>query len=400
MTAVYDASRRRIVLGQEVARGGEGIVYTLPGQPDLVAKVYIAAPPTTKLAWMKDHPPADPTAALEHVSIAWPRDLLYDATGACVGFRMPRIREAVPLFDVFNPKRRARVAPAFDRRYLHRTARNLASAIGALHAHDYVVGDVNESNILVTRRALVTLIDTDSFQVREQWGDRPTVYPCPVGKPEYTPPELQGQPFRHLIRLPEHDDFALGVLVFQLLMEGNHPFRARWRGSGEPPPLEAKIRAGHFPHQRPPPGSVAPPPGVPALDTLHPAVAFLVRRCFVDGHRHPKHRPSSAEWERALKEAEQALTRCPHGHLYSNHLRACPTCGTRLAAASAPPPAHTPVPDRAEPRRASTPKPPASPFPSRPPISRSASPPRPPVPAPLAAAAPSTPPPAAGRRPA
>ena len=57
----------------------------------------------------------------------------------------------------------------------------------ALHERGYVVGDVNESNILVNRGALVTLIDTDSFQVRSA----EQVYRCRVGKPEYTPPELQ-----------------------------------------------------------------------------------------------------------------------------------------------------------------------------------------------------------------
>ena len=43
----------------------------------------------------------------------------------------------------------------------------------------------NESNILVTDTALVTLVDTDSFQVREPHNGG--VYRCPVGKPEFTP---------------------------------------------------------------------------------------------------------------------------------------------------------------------------------------------------------------------
>ena len=35
---------------------------------------------------------------------------------------------------------------------------------------------------------------------------------------------------------------GLGVLIFQLLMEGNHPFRAQWLGQNDPPPVEDRLR--------------------------------------------------------------------------------------------------------------------------------------------------------------
>ena len=52
---------------------------------------------------------------------------------------------------------------------------------------------------------------------------------------------------------------GLAVLIYQLLMEGNHPFRAQWLGSGEPPPLEERIRLGCFPYRQTPVCPVAPP---------------------------------------------------------------------------------------------------------------------------------------------
>ena len=61
--------------------------------------------------------------------------------------------------------------PSFNRRYLHRTARNLAAALRALHESDYVIGDLNESNVMVTPSALVTVIDADSFQVLRRVGN-------------------------------------------------------------------------------------------------------------------------------------------------------------------------------------------------------------------------------------
>ena len=372
MTTVLTADRARLTLGPEVARGGEGVVWRVRERPGMVAKLYqpkVPARAAEKLGAMLARRPADPTAArLGHTSIAWPLEAVYDERRRFAGFLMPGIFDGRPLVDVYNRKRRTQVLPGFDRRYLHRTAANLAAALGALHAHGLVVGDLNESNVLVRPNALVTLIDTDSYQVPNRRGREPLIFPCPVGKFEYSPPELQGTTFAGTVRTPEHDRFALGVLIFQLLMEGSHPFRARWLGEGEPPSTDQKISQGLFPHAKPAPKVLEPPPGLPSLDVLHPDLAALVRRCFVEGHRDPTKRPLPAEWERALSVAERALVRCPNGHYYGGHLRSCSWCGsTRGRKPAALPEA---APDgREAPRRtatqASPAAPPPSPFPPR-----------------------------------
>ena len=326
---VFDSRGKSVWLSEVVGRGGEAIVYRLRGQPNRLAKIYEPAPRPNypqKLAWMVDHPPENPTQSFDHASLAWPSGLLFDARRSLVGYQMPYIQAAAPILDVFNPRRRAQTLPRFDRRYLHRTARNLAAALSALHACGYVVGDLNESNVLVTSSALVTLIDTDSFQVQERRNGNAILYHCPVAKLEYTPPELQNLRANQVERLPEHDSFALAVLIFQLLMEGNHPFRAQWLGQGDPPPIETRIAAGSFPYITLPGSQVSPPRTAPNLDLLHPELVELVRRCFVDGHRNPAFRPSPMAWERALSQAERSLVTCSLGHLYSNHLTQCPFC--------------------------------------------------------------------------
>lgn len=330
---LHDSHRNQVNLGPVVARGGEGVVYQVEGRDGLLGKVYTPAKPDyeAKLTWMLRNPPATPAGGAGHAAIAWPTDLLYDKHGTFLGFVMPQVRSAVPLFDVFNPRRRAQTLPGFTWKYLHRSARNLAAAVSALHARDYVIGDLNESNVLVTSTALVTLIDTDSFQVKEHRASQIVFYPCPVGKPEYTPPELQGKTFNREVRQAEQDRFGLGVLIFQLLMEGSHPFRSQWRGEGDPPAIASKIQRGWFPYAATPLGPVAPPTLAPSLDTLHPAVVQLMRRCFDDGHRDPRRRPTGEEWEQGLAEAESALATCRNGHVYSGHLKACPRCQARAA---------------------------------------------------------------------
>lgn len=311
-----------------LVRGGEATVHELPDRPALVAKLYHR--PTdahaAKLAAMLATPPADPMAGSGHVSIAWPVDRLVDPDDPArvLGFAMPRVEGARPVFEFFNPRSRLRLCPGFHYGYLLRTARNLAAAVRAVHERDYVVGDLNETNTLVDNQALVTLVDTDSFQVP----DHGRVYRCPVGKPEYTPPELQQVRFADFDRGPEHDAFALAVLVFQLLLQGTHPFAGRFTGEGEPGDLARRIALGQWPHARSRHVPYEPPPLAPPFTTLPPPVQDLMRRCFEGGHARSALRPTAAQWQEALAVAEQRLVPCPDNPQHYTHagMRDCPWC--------------------------------------------------------------------------
>jgi DNA-binding helix-hairpin-helix protein with protein kinase domain len=317
-------------LNSMLGHGGEARVYAVPPDETLVAKVYHKPEETysRKLTAMLANPPENPMAAQGHISIAWPVDLLQTADGSdrVVGFVMPRVQGMRSLLDFYNPKTRRQKCPFFNYLYLLRTARNIAAAMGALHARGYCVGDVNESNILVSDTALVTLVDTDSFQVRDLHTGG--IYRCGVGKPEFTPPELQGKNFGQIDRAPEHDLFGLAVLIFQLLMEGTHPFSGIFKGTGEPPPYATRIAAGHFTYSVVRHVPYVPTPIAPSWEILHPTLRQLFIKCFEDGHNQPNLRPNAQTWQAALKEAENALTTCSvnNQHRYSNHLNTCPWC--------------------------------------------------------------------------
>jgi DNA-binding helix-hairpin-helix protein with protein kinase domain len=320
---VRDAAGRPRQIGPELARGGQAIVYRVPGSPPMLAKIYPAAMPDdtrAKIEWMIAHHPPLTGVVSGHIPVAWPAELLWDTARHPVGFLMPQAVDAVPILKASNPRTRRRELPSFDLRYLYRTARNLAAAVRAVHENGYVIGDLNESNILITRRALVTIIDADSFQVTANG----RTFHCPVGKIEFTAPELQGASFENVIRTRAHDHFALAVMLFQLAMNGNHPFRSRWTGTTDPPSLGDKIALGCFPYA---PGTrhpVLPPLEQPSLSVLHPQLAALFQRAFVAGHRSPAQRPSAQEWAEAFATAEAALVSCPQKHWYPGHLARCP----------------------------------------------------------------------------
>ncbi len=323
------SNRQQVALDSSrlLGSGGEAHIYLLQADPALAAKIYHTPTPERghKLVAMLHNPPDDPARARGHTSIAWPIDLLLDGNSAVVGYLMARVQEMRPVFDYYSPSKRSQTCPGFDYSYLHRAASNLVSAVGALHERGYVIGDVNESNVLLHVTAMATIVDTDSFQVRDLQNG--TLYRCPVGKPEFTPPELQNRDFKTVDRTVQHDLFGLAVLIFKLLMEGTHPFDGRYRGAGDPPLVEARIAAGHFPH-----GSrivpYAPKPSAPPFDILHPELRRLSALCFEVGQTQPPLRPTAKDWRDALITAANALQTCAVNdqHHYGDHLKSCPWC--------------------------------------------------------------------------
>jgi hypothetical protein len=178
--------------------------------------------------------------------------------------------------------------------------------------------------VVVTPQALVTLTDPDLFQVRA--GGRP--YRCPAGRPEYAPPELQRASGAEVDRQPEHDAFALAVLIFRLLMQGAHPFTVDGGEGGERDSIPARIAAGFWPYAWERPGPHLPSPHSPPWSVLPPAVQELLRCCFEDARENPTLRPSAARWRQALEEAENDLTTCPQNaqHRHARGLDVCPWC--------------------------------------------------------------------------
>lgn len=346
---VRTATGEKFVLERAINRGGEAQIWTVRQDPHLVAKLY-HKPTAEHQAKLTAMIAAPLTRMGSHPTVAWPLQLLY-RQNSFVGYLMPRAASSLPLFHYYNPARRRRLGlPHAWPRFLHRTASNLAAAVELVHAHNHVIGDLNESNVLVTQSALVTLVDTDSFQIRPSalssrpasWlgtFQPPASYRCPVGKAEYTPPELQGVDFKSIDRTPAQDNFALAVLIFYLLMEGYHPFAGVVTTGASVGRVDLYgIKHGLFPYLplRSTQLMVQPPPNAPAIAQLYPGLQDAFRRTFVDGHAAPERRVAANEWKKLLQEAEGALVTCSQdkSHLYARHLRHCPTCG----------PAATPVP--------------------------------------------------------
>jgi hypothetical protein len=299
--------------------GGEGAVFEVIGEPKLVAKVYHQKNRTDKaekLAAMIAAPPGDVSSGLGHFSICWPLGVLFEPGGSCAGFLMPRVNTAKyhKLFCLYHLYDRQSAFPAFTWDNLLHAGRNLAFILSSLHSRGYVIGDVNESNFLVSEQALVTIVDCDSMQVR---GTGRT-FLCDVGKDEYIAPELYYD--RSAIRRVDQDNFSLAILLFLMLMEGFSPFD----GIGDESPPEELILNGNTPYVLP--SKVTPKPNAPPFAMLPVGLQALFVRAFGQGHKNPAVRPTSEEFYRAL--AAVKVTRCKveRRHVYPDHNAKCPWC--------------------------------------------------------------------------
>lgn len=319
------SDRTPITLGTRIGSGGEGVIYDVRENDAIVAKIYhthrLNQALANKVHAMVANPPEDVTrqAPLYHVSIAWPIDIIVSGRNF-VGYMMPKVPKSDDLYALLQPQQRKTRHSTLDHRHLYRTARNLASAMTALHQKGYVIGDVNFKNARFNDAALVTLVDCDSMQVTEATG---VVHRCMVGLPEYTPPELQGKDFATTIRTPHHDTFGLAVLIFQLLMQGFHPFAGR--PTAHAPDVEQAhlycLKNGIFPYRAD--QLFVPPQAAPSYFCLPGQLRTLFERAFTTVHN----RPTPKEWEHAIRLVEQRLVPCAtHAAHYHPHDGACVIC--------------------------------------------------------------------------
>ncbi len=205
--------------GGLIAAGGEGAVYEDAQDGAMVIKALhpqFATPDrAAKLRAMCDNPPAN------WQTLGWPVAVEADASG--IRYRMPRAPQSAATAYRFISANERRRLPGICQSYEYRAkvGVNIAEALRGLHATHVRIGDVNPSNILVDGNGAVTLIDCDSFQIPGPPGHQP--YPCVVGSPEYTAPEIDD--FRRQFRSQDSDNFALAVLLYQLLGNGSHPYQ-------------------------------------------------------------------------------------------------------------------------------------------------------------------------------
>ena len=305
-TVYYDDKGQAHTLGPEIGKGGEGTVYAVVGSPETVVKIYTNGMPSLaqrKLTAMLANPPE------KHATdVVWPSSLAKDQNRTALGFFMPSLpKDSNKLHAILSPIARQRSGITYSIGTRLHVASNLATAIENVHSSpDRAIGDVNESNIYVTTQGLIRIIDTDSFQIQD--------FRCPVGKPEFTPPELQGISFSQIDRTADHDAFGLAVLIYMILSEGVHPYVASHPANASDT-IGERIQNHQYPISV---DSRSSPPNLTITDhykELRSSLPTNIRQALAQAFNDRNEpRPKAGQWKDLLREASKEVTSCPAGH--------------------------------------------------------------------------------------
>ena len=314
-------STGRLQLGKLIAKGGEGAVYELLGTATSVAKIYHALPSDERRIKLEAMV-SMATPRLLSIT-AWPSEVLKRPDGSVCGFLMPNIKGHKDIHTLYGPRSRRQEFPDADWRFLIRAALNIAKAFATLHEMGCVIGDVNHGGIRVSKDATVKLIDCDSFQILVNH----RYFLCEVGVENFTPPELQGKPFKGVVRTPNHDNFGLAVMIFNLLMMGRHPFAGRYSGKEEMPVEKAISQFRYVYGGNKAQTQMSPPPLTPPVLVASREIADLWERSFSKGSV-TRARPSAKDWITILTGLERNIATCGKStnHHFAKDLANCPWC--------------------------------------------------------------------------
>ena len=356
-----------------LSSGGEGDIYHVLGDTDKkLAKMYrpnaISPELEEKLKFMVKHPPN----AKVLTQVAWPLDIVYDASNSFCGFVMPELSINAELGDIYK------YPPAITISSQQKIviAKNICAVISAVHKAGYVFGDFNPRNIGVDKNTgKVAFLDTDSYHVIDKESNK--VYRCNVCAPGYSAPELLERCADYVSThrddskqayattpLPtftqETDNFALAIHIFRLLNNGYTPFggikETESVSQASPGTGDSAVRRDNYCFK---PGNKPQSAAIPPLEVFPQEVTDLFTRAFMYGKIDPKQRPSAIEWHKVLTKYEASLVECPKNtlHQYDAKNASCPWCEADKQYQIS----ITPIPEQEEYARPVTPvKPPVS----------------------------------------
>ena len=314
--------------GVELGEGTDGFVYSVRSDPYRCVKVYRQNVPDNmdRLDALLDHEftPLAQTRFAPH--LAWPQGTVVDTNGERCGFVMPLLDTTSwhPISDLFHPAERLRLLGALnDWVTLVQVAERLADLMAQLHRCEIAIGDISDSNVLVSRTGQVCLLDCDSFGFFTVDG-RP--YAPPRVSPTYCPPPSVTDPVRV-------DEWVLATITVRLLLCGNHPFDGYpvgWSDDDDPPGPSGNATAGRHILTTVP--SLEQSANVVEPAVLSRGIRRLARRTFGDYPNPPDGGSASAlEWSSELGRVARYATACSVNprHRYDFERPRCPWCAFR-----------------------------------------------------------------------
>lgn len=313
------------MLGEEIARGAQGTVYRVDGQPGFAIKLLERETDLARIEEVRRLP-------LDSLPLAAPTSLIRDGG---FGYLMPLASDMNPLREPYLPREFGpRETGSIDwyrntggiRRRLALAA-NVAQSLAALHERGLAYVDLNPNNVMISddvSREETWLIDTDNLTSRAnpKWEI--------IGFPGYAVPE------RVTKKAPPStlaDAYTLAILTFRLLVL-SHPLEGQAAESLDGDAAAAAINTGALAYVGDPTDeSNRLPTRRLSAKLFALALSGRMQQLFLEtfgvGKLNPLARPGSARWRDALWLAHDNVVECADGcgWSYFRLLRQCPACG-------------------------------------------------------------------------
>lgn len=300
----------QVSLGKKVVKDAEGCLYRVEGTETNTDAVKIFAPADREGAGAKIRLMASNTLDAGELPFAWPEEVIETGAGgnAVLGYRT-----SFPGNDRTNALEHARDERCEDdstdsllggilatvgfgdggeELEAYELALNLARAVKDLHQQGHAVGNLHHNHIFINENR-VFLAGCDAYHV-DLGGE---TFDGALSSSRYAPPEDVDT---GLTAVQRADQFSLSIHIFQLLMEGTHPYQARGSAAIDDG-FETLIRENPFPYREPRSGVLEPPSGTPTYTNLPSELRQQFERCFVEGKTHPRLRPTAREWVETLE---------------------------------------------------------------------------------------------------
>src|SRR4051794_30499034 len=100
LKSIFDQQRKAVPLGKLLGRGGEGAVFEIVGEPDLVAKIY--HPDKARERQQKIAAMVASGIQNKLSNAAFPLSPLYEGAGTFAGFAMRRIGKQKPVHQLYS----------------------------------------------------------------------------------------------------------------------------------------------------------------------------------------------------------------------------------------------------------------------------------------------------------
>jgi DNA-binding helix-hairpin-helix protein with protein kinase domain len=296
---IYDKQGAARLLGAKLAAGGEGTVYPLADNANVLVKIYhpdvlqkrgveLLAKKTQAMLSITNDIPAQ---------FSWPKLSVLNEKGMWIGYAMRRA-EGVPMQALAHAKLYQKYFPSLDRLQIVRYLISYLESLQKLHQKNIFVGDFNLRNVICNPGTnQVTFIDCDSYQLEHDGH----FFPCPVLSADMTPPEHHLLASNKVRRTAKSESFSAAIVLFKALMLGRHPYDAK--GGGDP---VKNIQNGNFPYGL---GNKGIPPG--PWYNIWSHMPHQLKRIFIqnfsEGAKNPAIRPNVQDWLDALRIYEREI---------------------------------------------------------------------------------------------